>query len=171
MVTLEAYGDFILCVLVMPNLMSLWPWISKKQGTSLSLIPTATERKLLHCSLHMLLHCTVSILDFNPNAWREILGDGCSLAAGSSSHAEQCVLPLTWYERRDVQCGCIFPPGLLLLWLNIQSGLCVLPLSRLLFEVTVLNELVWKVIWFQVGKGVTQISLEPQLGISNHIWC
>lgn len=116
-------------------------------------------------------HCTVSILDFNPNTWREILGDGCSLAVGSCSHVEQCVLPLTWYERRDVQCGCIFPPGLLLLWLNIQSGLCILPLSRLLFEVTVLNELVWKVIWFQVGKGVTQISLEPQLGISNHIWC
>lgn len=75
------------------------------------------------------------------------------LQACHYSHREQHVPPLTWDERRDVHCWCVFPPGFLLIWLNIQSGLYILPLPWLLFEVTVLNELVWKVIWFQRGNG------------------
>lgn len=114
-VTLEACGDFILCVLMMSNLTSLWSSVSKTQDTSLSPTSTATERKFLHCSLRMLLHYGNSLFRIKTHIQREIRGDGCNLAAGSCHHAELGVLPLTWYERWDVQCRCIFPPGFLLL--------------------------------------------------------
>lgn len=47
-----------------------------------------------------------------------------------------------------MQGRCVFSPWLFLVWLNIQGDLYIFPLYRLLFEITILNKLVWKIIWF-----------------------